>query len=258
MIYYIYDGSFDGLLTAIYESYYRRENPVKIFAENDFQQNLFIPKVHIKTHKKKAERVYNSIREKVSRNALRNIFYAYLSELPNVGTWIYDYIKLGFKVKEDIDKYLSDKRVSKIHKIAQRVRHERHLILGLIRFKKLENNIYYSQIEPKYNIIGLVSPHFAKRFSDQYWIIHDVKRKIGSIYNKKEWIIKDISSIKEAIKYDKNELLYQKLWVEYFINIAIKDRINPKLQMKNMPKRYWGYLTEKAYNSKEGVRTCKL
>ena len=42
MLYYIYDGSFEGLLTAIYEAYYRRQHPDEILSIEDIQENLLI------------------------------------------------------------------------------------------------------------------------------------------------------------------------------------------------------------------------
>ncbi|MGL5152900.1 MAG: DUF4130 domain-containing protein, partial [Clostridium sp.] len=37
---------------------------------------------------------------------------------------------------------------------------------------------------------------------------------------------------------------YTDLWKEYFKSVTIKERTNPKLQKRMMPKRYWENLTE--------------
>lgn len=117
-------------------------------------------------------------------------------------------------------------------------------MLGLIRFKLLEENLYYAQMEPDYNILELIAPHFADRMSDQNWIIHDVSRGIGAIYNQNEWVIIDAKNI-ELPALGEKELYFQNLWRQYFKNIAITNRFNPKLQRKIMPARYWKYLVEK-------------
>lgn len=243
-IYYTYDGSFDGLLTAIYEAYYRREKPEKILLEEDYQENLFLKRVHIHTDREKAKRVYNSIKSKISNESLKNIFYTYLSELEDLGTWVYQYLKLGWKIGKHIDLNLADDRVLVIHKIRLKIDREKHLMLGLIRFRRLQGNIYYAPIEPKFNIVGLVAPHFVDRLGEENWVIHDVKRGIGAVYNGEEWIIRDID-LDAELEYGNDEFIYQKLWQEYFKSIAIKNRINPKLQKRNMPMRYWRYLVEK-------------
>ena len=46
-----------------------------------------------------------------------------------------------------------------------------------------------------------------------------------------------------------NNLFYEELWKEYFNNMAIESRKNPKAQKRSMPVRYWKHLTEiKQYN----------
>lgn len=244
MINYVYDGSFDGLLTAIYEAYYRKERPNRIIREEDYKETLLNKKVDIETNHGKAQKVYNSIKNKISNRALQNVFYVFLSELEEAGTLIYEYLKYGWKIGGNIDNNIVDNRVLKVHKIRQRVKGERHRMLGLLRFRCLEGDIYYGPFEPQYNIVGIVAPHFTKRLSNQNWLIHDIKRGIGAVYNKREWFITDIDS-NQSFSLDKEELYYQNLWKEYFKSIAIKNRINKKLQKRNMPMRYWHYLIEK-------------
>ena len=42
-----------------------------------------------------------------------------------------------------------------------------------------------------------------------------------------------------------NDQLFQDLWRTYFKAICIKERMNPRKQLKDMPRRYWKYMTEK-------------
>ncbi|MCT4564773.1 MAG: TIGR03915 family putative DNA repair protein [Maledivibacter sp.] len=244
MIHYIYDGSFDGLLTSIYEAYYRKDIPEKILFNKDPQENLLVNRIHISTDIGKSKKVYDSIKNKISSRALKNIFYTYLSEEENLGTWVYKYLRLGWKIGKNVDLNMSDDGVLKIYKTRRSVEREVHLLTGLIRFRRLEANIYYAPVEPMYNTVGLLAPHFAERLGDQNWVIHDVKRGIGAVYNKEEWIISDIN-FKHDLKFGEDETFFQNLWREYFKSVAIKNRINPKLQKKNMPMRYWRYLVEK-------------
>ena len=44
---------------------------------------------------------------------------------------------------------------------------------------------------------------------------------------------------------DENEKIFQKLWKTYFKAICIKEHMNPRKHRKDMPVRYWKYLTEK-------------
>lgn len=244
MLVYVYDGSFEGLLTSIYEAYYRRERPDKIMSENLLELNIMESYVHIKTGTEKSDRVYNSALEKISPEAVENIFYVYLSEDKNAGTTIYNYMRLGFKVGSSVDKYLSEEHVFNTLKISQRVSFETHRMEGLLRFKKLRGEIYYAQYEPDNNITMLLAPHFKDRLSDQNWIIHDTKRNIAAVYNKDEWVITE--SLPENLPgLSEGEEYFQALWKEYYKRISIEERKNLRQQRGYMPVRYWKNLIEK-------------
>ena len=80
--------------------------------------------------------------------------------------------------------------------------------------------------------------------TNENWVIHDVKRGIGALYNTREWLIQDIK-IQDDLLLREEEEEYQQLWKAYFKSIAIETKINPKLQKRCMPMRYWKHLVEK-------------
>lgn len=244
MIHYIYDGSFDGLLTAIYEAYYRRKELDDIVPMDSMEENFLIERIYITTDTEKSKKVYEAIKNKISKEALRRITYAYLSELPRHGDDILKYVQLGFKIGPQVDLNLSNDIVRRMDNIRYKVTTEQHRLLGLLRFKQLENGIFYTSLEPDYNIVVLLAPHFASRLANENWVIHDVKRGIGVFYNKEEWVVKDIQ-IKDSLIVKEEEGEYQELWRTYFKSIAIESKINPTLQRRYMPARYWKHLIEK-------------
>jgi probable DNA metabolism protein len=244
MLNYLYDGSFEGLLTCIYEAYYRHEQPSHIYSSKYIQLNLLDTNIRISTDPEKASKVYDSIAKKISYQCLKNVYHAYLSELNDIEVNILNYIRFGFKIGKDVDLYLSDDRVLAVHNAVKKVTRESHLMVGLLRFKHLENNIYYAQYKPDHNITALISGHFVDRFADQSWVIHDVKRNYAAVYDTKSCIFTDISDEEVAITTNTGDD-YEKLWKNYFNNICIKERINPRLQKQYMPSRYWNFLTEK-------------
>lgn len=245
MFVYIYDGSFEGLLTSIYEAYYRTDKPEKILTEFEYEPDLIYTPLYIQTDNDKFCKVYEAINNKISTEVLQTIYHVYLSELKNSSTLIYNYIKLGFKLGSNIVEYLHLNKVLEVQNICKKVSSEAHIMLGFVRFTNLHNDIYYSQIEPDYNILSLVSPHFASRLSNQRWIIHDLKRNLASLYDGNEWTITDFDKNK-FVKFnlkDKEEL-YEKLWKDYFKATTIENRLNPKAQRRSMPTRYHKHLTE--------------
>jgi len=244
MLWYIYDGSFPGLLTAVYDAYYNKDAPERILAAGQFQPELLVKEVVVITDELKADKVYNAIKDKISARALTNVFYVYLSESADAGTLIYRYLRLGFKMGGQIDAHLTDDRVNQVYQLRNKVSGERHRMLGLLRFRKLENGIYYAPFEPDYNIIALTAPHFAKRLAAQNWLIHDVSRDLAAAYNTQEWVITELHQ-ETDLSFGEDEIDYQALWKQYFQSTTIKHRINPKLQKRLMPERYWRHLVEK-------------
>lgn len=155
----------------------------------------------------------------------------------------FNYLKLAFRIGSDIHKYLHNDLVKSVDSINKNVSLESHRFTGIVRFAYINDNFLYSSIEPDNNILEFISPHFQRRFANEYWIIHDIKRGLASIYNKISWEIveMDIDSYNKLKNY-KDE--FHDLWKNYFTSSTIKERLNIKHQKGQMPKRYWKHLTE--------------
>ena len=248
---YIYDGSFEGLLTCIYEAYYRRENPCFIRSSEKYSESikgtlfplLEVP-LSVETDIKKSSSVYDAVEKKISAKAMETIYHVFLSEIHNFELLILDYVRLGFKTGYDLDKRLQDKRVMDMHKAEKKVIYEVHRMQGLLRFRE-KQGLYYAAYEPDHNITALVTPHFAERLSDQDFIIHDVRRGIASVCSRNEWFVTSLDesdlnlSSKGTDGFD-----YEALWKGYFRWASIDERKNLRNQKRQMPKRYWKHLTE--------------
>jgi probable DNA metabolism protein len=241
---YIYDGTFEGLLTCIYEAFKTKRLPNSIVRSKSIQQSFIHEEIQVKTDLEKAEKVYIAIRDKISTESLRKVYYVFLSDIEESGIWIYQYVKLGWKIGSKIDNHFSEDIVLKIHKTGMKVLGEKHRILGLLRFQEIFEDVFYASIEPDHNILRLITPHFTGRFADQNWIIHDIKRKLTAVYDKEVCVISK-TDFEGSFSKSIDEANYQKMWKTYFENIAIKSRVNPKLQRSFMPARYWKHLVEK-------------
>ena len=69
------------------------------------------------------------------------------------------------------------------------------------------------------------------------------------IHQKTFWEIYDEfteenGKLNEEVLSNDDQLL-QNLWRTYFKAICIKERMNPRKQLNDMPRRYWKYMTEK-------------
>lgn len=242
MFRYIYDGSFDGFLSAIYNCYYNK-TPDNIESENNYDIDMLYEDKLIETDIIKSNKVSEAISNKISKDALIHIYQAFLSETAGIEFKLFKYIQLGFRIGKKINDFLTDETVNEVEKYSRKVGLEAHRFLGFVRCQEFKGGILYAAIEPTYNILELIGNHFKARLSNERWIIHDVTRKIGIVYENNEWILQDIKF--EKLESDeREELFYQNLWKVFHKSVAIKERTNEKLQMQFMPKKYWNNLIE--------------
>ncbi|MBU3190429.1 TIGR03915 family putative DNA repair protein [Clostridium bowmanii] len=241
MVRYIYDGSFDGFLSVIHSCYYNKI-PDSIESENRYNFNILYNDILIETDMVKSNKVYMAILEKISQDTLSHVYQAFLSEAQGIELKLFKYIQIGFKIGSKVNDLLIDATVNEVQKYSRKVGFEAHRFLGLVRFQEF-NNILYASIEPTYNILELIGNHFKARLTNEKWVIHDVKRKIGIVYENNEWILRDLK-FEKLESHEEKELFYQNLWKAFHKSIAIKERTNERLQMQLMPKKYWSNLTE--------------
>lgn len=253
MVIFTYDKSFEGVLTAVFEAYSLRLFPDEFVGEGE-PLPLFSEQIHrVKTDRKRAERVWNALKKKLSRFALQSLLYVWMSELPEAASLLFRYIRKTIDAPRSIEKNFGDMDVLDVFKIEKKVAAERMNLLQFVRFQKAKDGTYFSALEPLYNVLPLTISHFKDRFSDQKWLLYDIRRQYGYYYDMKE--VREITfEDTEAVflqtgrlsdeQLDKDELLYRRLWKEYFETVAIKTRLNPRKQRKDMPVRFWKYLTE--------------
>ena len=249
---YIYDDSYQGLLTALHQAFKKREVPVKIMSEAKFRNDLFYQKEKIKTNSKKAKFFSEQIKKHISSRAVHNVFRSYLSEAEKMELYIFRYLFTGFKVGEKVDELLTKDYVLKVQEMTQKVGRESHRLKGLIRFQEAEGAKYYAAVEPDYKVLVLLAPHFKNRFSTMDWIIHDKKREEAVIFSAadKQWLLIDLEKDFEP-ELSTKEKNIQNLWRSFFSTVSIKNRSNPKVQQQFMPKKYWKNLIENPGSSRK-------
>lgn len=240
---YLYDGSFEGFLSCVFEVYENHEIPYDILEDVNVQQFIGYTYKTIDTDVEKSDRVYASVKNKICPLALHNIYYTFLSCEQKKGRMLLDYIRAGYQYTTNINNQLLLKPVDFVVNTSRRVGGEAHSYLGLVRFSELDKGVFYSEIQPKNNILPIIAPHFASRFSSMPWIIHDSQRQLCVVYNAKNWYITEANEIPN-VKLSDNEVEYRKLWKQFYDTIEIKERHNERCRMSHMPKRHWRYLTE--------------
>ena len=252
MFYFLYDNTFDGLLTCVFEAFNRKEFPEHIAGENK-QIPLFTESFRVVTDENKADRILKALRKKISKPALDMLFITYLSELEGIEIRIFRYIQKALLAEKSIETNFADFDVLELSKIYRKVTREEERIRQFVRFQKTADGLFFAVMDPAYNVLPLTARFFKTRYADQQWVIYDVKREYGLYYDLKtvETVHFDKLPISPETgklttdKLDECEAAFQDLWKDYLKAITIYERRNLKLQRQHMPKRFWKYLIEK-------------
>ena len=247
----VYDGTFNGFLTAIFEVYEYKYSDVKIVKESAYHTSIFGNDHIVEANKNKALRVWNGITKYAQKQTAEHLYHAWLSELPLIEKYLLQYIQYLFKTKQPVDADYSHAAVLKIAQVSKKVHRERHCMEAFVRFQLTKDGLYYAVVEPDYNVLPLLVAHFKNRYADQRWLIYDGKRKWGIYYDLNEVEMVELQFSDEVkqngsqTSFNEEEPLYQSLWKTYFGSVNIKARKNTKLHIQHMPKRYWKHLPEK-------------
>jgi probable DNA metabolism protein len=255
MIIYSFDGTMDGLLTAVFEAFSLHEEPEQLLKEGDALPLFCDYNYQVTTDEEKARRVWTGLEKRLSREAMKLISVSWLSELQELNTPLFLYICKVFR-QGDISRNFADTDVLTVTNIARRVLHEQLRMKQFIRFQKAKDGTYLAVVAPDHNVLPLITDHFSDRFNDQPWLIYDTKRHYGFHYDGQQ-VIRITFEDEGAVPFDltngklqtdvlsSDDQLLQDLWRTYFKAICIKERMNPRKQLKDMPRRYWKYKTEK-------------
>jgi probable DNA metabolism protein len=248
----LYDGSFEGFLCAVFDVYYYKYSNPDIIRESRFNGNLFGDAHTVHLNEANRERIWTGLQKKLTREAQDAVYRTFLSEEAGIENTLLQYIQYVFSSPLFMENDFSNDAVLTVTQTAKKVWREKHRMEAFVRFQKTADDLYYSIIEPDYNVLPLLSTHFTRRYADQRWLIYDARRKQGIYFDKTEVadVQLDFSQETErgkniAAVFDAKEEMYQELWQQYFKSVNIAARKNTKLHLQHMPKRYWKYLPEK-------------
>lgn len=135
--------------------------------------------------------------------------------------------------------------VRRIIRIEYQVQHEIELLRGFARFAPREDGLFCAALEPKANVLPALLPHFSRRFGEQSFALCDTRREMA-IARIEGGIITftggEALAFQSDAETDSDE--DSQLWKRYFKATENPARLNPSLQSRLMPRRYWRYLTE--------------
>jgi len=237
---YYYDGSFEGFLSCVFDSYAYKEIPAGIVPGEDAAFTLFDSRT-VGTDPAHAARVLRKVTA-LSPEAGTLLRRGFLTCLPEKELRLF---RLTAKLLREGPGFLRNRSDETLYPVAKAVQHlngEVHLLKGFVRFSDL-GGVLGGEIEPKNRVLPLLDGHFRARFHNERFFLYDRTHKEALFHVPGRSVIRPLTDFRMAPP-DEAEAHYRLLWKRFYDTIAIKERYNPRCRMTQMPKRYWGTMTE--------------
>ncbi len=177
-----YDGSFNGFLTVVYEAFENKYEIADIRKEARSQQGLFNEIEMISTDMIKAKRVWYGVRKK-NYDAIKQIYFAFLSEEDGIEKLLYAYIRTLYFGKEKHSSNSQHEIAEKIFRLNNVVGKEKKSIERSLSLKPFSGGLSVTYIAPEFNVLPLISRYFRLTHNTHPWVIFDRKRNYGLYFN---------------------------------------------------------------------------
>lgn len=269
---YLYDGTLEGLLTCIFESYAAHEEPTDILKEaEDWQPRIGQISRFIPTDESLAKRVRAGIVRDCGAAAYKAVRTASLADSPEAPMVIYRFVKYAMSQRRPHDctnctkskscpvngamgicprnnqrsvmNQIAHPAVEPILALCRRVANEGEAMRQFVRFEHLENGVWLARCNPNASVIPVIMNWFVERFNTQPFVIFDETHHISGVYDGNEWYLVDSLEPLEFARAE-DEQTMQRAWCTFYDTISVEARYHPELRRQFMPKRLWKNITE--------------
>ena len=237
---YLYDGSFDGFLSCVFDSYVYHEEPLHFWDQDSREPTLFSAR-DIPTDPAHAERVRIGL-GRISPEALWLVIRGFLTCAPDREVILFRFIRRLMVRGRPLLRQLTDDTVFPLRKAVRHLEGEVHLLKGFVRFSDFEG-LLAGEIRPKNRVLPLLRPHFCDRMYNETFLLYDRAHREALVHRPGQWAILPMESFRMAAP-SQEEAQYRRLWKRFYDTVEIRERHNPKLRRTHMPQRYWETMTE--------------
>ncbi len=245
---FAYDGSFEGFLSAVFDSFAMKAMPADIVVFDDMEPSLL--KIHyVETDFEHAKRVENGIYKKLGGTVLNMVEKAFLFDGEGKETAILRLIHKAFSEGRSTGSKIGDEEVSRVYKMCVAVNNEAEHLRQFARFSD-SNGALISVIHPKHFVLPLIKSFFCARMKNEFFMIFDAEHGAALIHTPEKTAIIPVENLE--LPDCSEDRFYSGLWKNYYRHIAIASRYNPTCRRTHMPKRFWQYLPEVAEELEHG------
>lgn len=242
---YYYDGTWEGWLCCVGESYLAKEIPGVIVPQTEedgfVEENLFYTRT-IVTRTDLARRVCNGIVARIGADFLQILQRVFCSCIPDKEAQMLLFTHKGFRYGKQILYLRQDVAVKNVLKGLRDLGREVDKWWGFVRFSDVRG-ILVAVIGAKNHVLPFIAPHFCDRYHNETFMIFDRNHRMALLYRPGEKAIVPMEEFAIA-EISEEEQRYRSLWKQYYDAIEIQPRHNETCRRTHMPKRYWDFLTE--------------
>lgn len=234
-----YDGSFQGFLCCVYESYVHKEFPIAFSGDEEFCSLYEVR--WVVTEPQHAKRVYDSLLRR-SRAAADVVRRGFLTCLPDREMHLYALIRKLYQEGAAFLRNYADPVYAPVARALRHMNGELEKLRGFVRFSDY-GGVLGAEIEPKNQVLPLLRRHFCDRYANEAFFIYDRTHKELLVYANRHARILYVDCLQLALPGDE-EVAFRRLWKRFYETVAIRERHNPRCQDTFMPKRYRDTMTE--------------
>lgn len=236
----IFCGIYDAWMSRLGHAQVRLEFP-------GCDRELFCEYRQVEATLEKAEKVTDSIKNRISMEVYELVYQAALSKDEERADKLYRFLVYGFFIGGGVLDHLKIPAVYEVFSMTRHLHRELDHMLGFTRFSQTEEGVLSAEIAPENDIVVLMAPHFAQRMPEENWIIYDCRRKKAVVHRALGgWgvVRADKSSWLSKLHKGKDEAVFEQLWRTFHQTVSVKERENKSCQQNHLPLRYRPYMTE--------------
>lgn len=254
---YIYrcEDSLESIFTAIYNVYEDKYSKDEVLLALDDEPRLFAVSMAVIADREKYEKVMRTLKQRFGESDYRSLCLALASPDEEKAQAVYKTVVQGLTHNcgwGHLFDNLADEYVNKAFKLARNADRENYHLRGFSRFEELENGLLYSRIEPKNNVMTFLMTHFADRFPEENFILHDVGRNLYGLHRAKSaengkvgwYLLQGEECAPKILQISSDEIKYQTLFKSFCHAITIDSRRNTDLQRNMLPLHFREFMTE--------------
>ena len=208
---YEYDGTLEGFLCCVYDSYVYKESPVG-FSADEGSLSLYEVRAVV-TDAAHGRRVYQGLVRR-SGKAANILQRAFLTCMEDKEMRLYAFVRRVFQEGGGFMQDLSDPVCYPLHKAIRHMNGELEKLRGFVRFSDY-NSVLGAVIEPKNRVLPLLRHHFCDRYANETFFIFDRTHREVLLYARGVSRIAPLEHLELAVPDDK-ELQYRRLWKTFF------------------------------------------